>query len=75
LGIARGIVIEGNAHSHEISAKASWVRYNMSVEFEWDAKKAAKNLRKHKVSFIEAATVFGDFLGTTAADPVHSAGE
>jgi len=32
------------------------------VEFEWDANKAAENLRKHKVSFIEAATVFGDFL-------------
>jgi len=45
------------------------------VEFEWDADKAAENLRKHKVSFIEAATVFGDFLGTTAADPAHSAEE
>jgi hypothetical protein len=45
------------------------------VEFEWDAKKAARNLRKHKVSFIEATTVFGDFLGTTAADPAHSSGE
>ncbi|HMD86243.1 MAG TPA: BrnT family toxin [Terriglobia bacterium] len=45
------------------------------MEFEWDAKKAAKNLRKHNVSFIEAATVFGDSLGTTAADPAHSAGE
>jgi hypothetical protein len=32
------------------------------VEFEWDAGKAAANLRKHKVSFNEAATVFGDFL-------------
>jgi hypothetical protein len=45
------------------------------VEFEWDARKAAKNLRKRKVSFLEASTVFGDFLGTTAADPAHSAGE
>ena len=45
------------------------------MEFEWDASKAAENLRKHKVSFIEAATVFGDFLSTTAADPAHSAGE
>ena len=45
------------------------------MEFEWDAKQAAKNLRKHKVSFIEAATVFGDFLGTTVADPAHSASE
>lgn len=45
------------------------------MEFEWDSRKAARNLRKHKVSFIEAVTVFGDFLGTTAADPAHSAEE
>ena len=45
------------------------------MEFEWNARKAARNLRKHKVSFTEAATVFGDFLSTTAADPAHSAGE
>ena len=45
------------------------------MEFEWDAHKAAANLRKHKVSFIEAATVFGDFLGATVPDPAHSAGE
>jgi hypothetical protein len=32
-------------------------------------------LHKHKVSFIEAATVSGDFLGTTAADPSHSTDE
>jgi hypothetical protein len=75
LGIDRGGVSEGKAHGHEISAKVSWIRYNRCVEFEWDAKKAAKNLRKHKVSFNEAATVFGDFLGTTAADPAHSVGE
>jgi uncharacterized DUF497 family protein len=42
------------------------------VEFEWDARKAAANLRKHKVSFIEAASVFGDYLGTTVSDPAHS---
>ena len=45
------------------------------MEFEWDARKAAENLRKHRVSFNEAATVFGDFLSNTAADPAHSAGE
>jgi uncharacterized protein len=28
--------------------------------FEWDANKAATNLRKHGVSFEEAATVFAD---------------
>ncbi len=45
------------------------------MEFEWDPRKAAENLRKHKVSFREAATVFGDFLSTTASDPDHSADE
>jgi hypothetical protein len=45
------------------------------MEFEWDPSKAAENLRKHKVGFHEAATVFGDFFGTTASDPDHSAEE
>jgi len=45
------------------------------VEFEWDPKKAAKNLQKHGVSFNEAATVFGDSLGTTVPDPDHSLAE
>jgi uncharacterized DUF497 family protein len=45
------------------------------MEFEWDPIKAARNLRKHKVSFDEAVTVFGDFLSTTAPDPDHSADE
>ena len=47
----------------------------MLVEFEWDPKKAAKNLREHRVSFNEAATVFGDSLGTTVPDPDHSLAE
>jgi hypothetical protein len=45
------------------------------MEFEWDRRKAAANLRKHGISFDEAATVFGDSLGATASDPDHSADE
>ncbi len=45
------------------------------MDFEWDPRKAARNLKKHKVSFIEAATVFGDPLSVTVADPGHSIGE
>jgi len=45
------------------------------MEFEWDLGTAAQNLRKHKVSFHEAATVLGDFFGTTASDPDHSTEE
>jgi uncharacterized protein len=56
-------------------ARAARIRYNGRVEFEWEAGKAARNLRKHRVSFDEAATVFGDHLSATAADPAHSAGE
>jgi uncharacterized DUF497 family protein len=39
------------------------------MEFEWDRKKAAANERKHGVPFQEAATVFGDPLAITFADP------
>jgi hypothetical protein len=42
------------------------------MEFEWDPKKAARNLKDHKVSFEEAATVFGDPLSLTYPDPDHS---
>ena len=50
-------------------------RYTEAVELEWDLKKAAKNLRKHKVSFTEAATVLADPLSVTVRDPDHSADE
>lgn len=42
------------------------------MKFEWDRVKAAANLKKHGVSFQEAATVFGDPLATTHNDPDHS---
>jgi uncharacterized DUF497 family protein len=42
------------------------------VNYEWDAKKAKTNFRKHGVSFEEAATVFLDPLAITYPDPDHS---
>lgn len=45
------------------------------MEFEDDPVKAARNLKKHKVSFEEAASVFGDPIAYTFADPDHSIGE
>ncbi len=45
------------------------------MEFEWDQKKAAANEQKHSISFQEAATVFGDPLAVTFADPDHSVNE
>ena len=45
------------------------------MEFENDPAKASLNLKKHKVSFEEAASVFGDPMAYTFADPDHSIGE
>jgi len=42
------------------------------MQFEWDREKAKKNLRKHKVPFDEAMTVFYDPLSATFSDPDHS---
>lgn len=44
----------------------------MGYQFEWDAEKAATNLRKHGVTFDEASTVFGDALAVLNSDPDHS---
>jgi len=45
------------------------------MDFEWNPRKAEVNLRKHDVSFNEAATIFGDELAITVADPDHSDNE
>lgn len=45
------------------------------MKFEWDAQKAAANVRKHGVSFDEAMTVFADDESITIPDPDHSEGE
>lgn len=47
----------------------------MQLRFEWDPNKAATNLRKHGVSFSEAAEVFKDPLALTLFDKVNSAHE
>ncbi len=43
-----------------------------TLRFEWDPKKAAANLRKHKVSFEDAKTVFSDERALLIDDPDHS---
>lgn len=43
--------------------------------YEWDPKKAEDNLKKHRVPFDEAATVFSDPFALTFDDPDHSADE
>ena len=42
------------------------------MQFEWDPAKAAANLKRHRVSFHEAATVLDDPLSTTFPDEAHS---
>jgi uncharacterized DUF497 family protein len=45
------------------------------MTFEWDARKAAANRRKHGMSFEDAVTVFLDPLAITFSDPDHSSEE
>lgn len=45
------------------------------MQFEWDPEKAKRNLKKHRISFDEAVTVFYDPLSATFGDPDHSVGE
>lgn len=45
------------------------------MRFEWDPAKARTNLREHRVSFEEAASVFADPLARIHDDPEHSHGE
>ncbi|MSP13576.1 MAG: BrnT family toxin [Chloroflexi bacterium] len=47
----------------------------MSLAFEWDEEKASANLRKHRIGFEEALTVFDDPGAITIPDPKHSASE
>ena len=47
----------------------------MSLQFEWDPKKAKANLAKHGVSFEEAITVFADPLARIFPDDEHSVDE
>ena len=44
----------------------------MVLRFEWDPRKAARNLAKHGVSFEDSATVFGDTPGRIENDPRRS---
>jgi uncharacterized DUF497 family protein len=44
----------------------------MGLKFEWDRRKAVLNIKKHGVSFEEAAAAFGDPLSVTIHDPKHS---
>ena len=46
-----------------------------TLRFEWNDGKAAANLKKHKISFEEAKTVFVDERAKLIDDPDHSQDE
>lgn len=43
-----------------------------AYDFDWDTHKADSNLKKHGVTFEQAATVFLDALALTVFDEAHS---
>lgn len=45
------------------------------IAFEWDPAKAAANLKKHKISFEEARSVFFDEFAIQFFDEDHSSSE
>ncbi len=45
------------------------------IQFEWNEQKSRENVRKHKVSFEEAQTVFFDENAIRFFDPDHSEDE
>jgi uncharacterized DUF497 family protein len=42
------------------------------MKIEWEPEKAKSNLKKHGISFEEAATALSDPMAATGADPDHS---
>ena len=47
----------------------------LNIKFDWDAAKAASNIKKHGVSFDEAKSVFFDGNAKVIHDPEHSSDE
>ena len=41
------------------------------MNFEWDRDKADSNLKKHRIDFADAVTVFDDLNTITIDDPDH----
>lgn len=44
-------------------------------DFDWDSRKALSNIKKHGISFEQAAQVFLDPLAITVFDETHSSNE
>ena len=46
-----------------------------NIRFDWDSNKNLANVKKHKISFEEAKTVFFDENARVIPDPEHSESE
>ncbi len=57
--------------SKGILGEGTYMRYN----FEWDPAKAKRNIRKHKVTFQRATTIFRDPNAISIFDENHSENE
>lgn len=42
--------------------------YNLIVDYQWDEHKANTNLKKHRIDFADAVTVFSDDAAITIED-------
>ena len=51
------------------------MEFDDNFEFDWDENKFRNNVRKHKVSFYEATTVFSSSPSLTENDDLHSQDE
>lgn len=51
------------------------VERDLRFIFEWDERKAKGNVKKHKIDFLEARTVFNDPFSITIHDYQHSNNE
>ncbi len=49
--------------------------FNNDIKFEWDENKSRINVKKHKVTFHEAKTIFSSSLSLTENDDQHSQDE
>ena len=47
----------------------------MQYNFNWNPKKASKNIKKHKISFDRAASIFRDPKAISIIDEEHSENE
>ena len=45
------------------------------MEFEWDLRKEAENIKKHRIPFLEAVETFSDPSGFAMRDDKHSTDE